>query len=86
MPTLLLLALWMHSSDSALHNVFPRLCCMLVRMYGIILWQAWETSGSMVLRKCWCTHWRHYICTAERHYRLHITARLDGQQPSSETE
>ena len=55
MPTLLLLALWMHSSDSALHNVPSRLYCMLVRMYGIILWQAWETSGSMVLRKCWRT-------------------------------
>ena len=55
MPTLLLLALWMHSSDSALHNVPPRLYCMPVRVYGIILWQAWETSGPMVLRQCWRT-------------------------------
>ena len=57
MPTLLLLALWMpmHSSDSALHNVPSRLYCMLVRMYGIILWQAWETSGPIVLRQCWRT-------------------------------
>ena len=45
-PTLPLPALWMHSSDSALHNVPPRLYCMLERMYGTILWQAWETSGA----------------------------------------
>ena len=70
MPALLLLALWMHSSDSALHNVPPRLYCMPVRVYGIILWQAWETSGSMVLS----------AGAPPRHYRLHITTRLDGTE------
>ena len=64
MPTLLLLALWMHSSDSALHNMPPRLYCMLVRMYGIILWQAWETSGSMGLSAGAPLSTLNNICTA----------------------